>query len=291
MRTHVRRAIEALPGCAGRYGRRTFLALEPGVRDLYLENFSVVPLALQRSLLRNPDTLRDADPYAEEARCYEEAGGSVLDRISRTDLQSYLHELLMKQDQMSMAASIESRVPFLDDRLVEHVIAIPAHIKLPGWRTKTLLREAVRDLVPSSILTRRKMGFPVPLGRWFRDGFTHVIDEFVLGSRTQARGLFQHAALRQLVDEHLAGRAAHADRLWLLANLEIWLRIFHDGEQPAEVARLMRRGAAPEHLHANPLGENGRPLAVDDGWARPKPADPVAAFHAPLHHAGHDARP
>ena len=88
------------------------------------------------------------DPYAVELRCYEEASGGLLDRISRVDLQTYLHELLMKQDQMSMAASIESRVPFLDGRLVDHVVAMPGDVKLPGWQTKSILRAAVKDLIP-----------------------------------------------------------------------------------------------------------------------------------------------
>ena len=82
--------------------------------------------------------------------------------ICRVDLQTYLLELLMKQDQMSMAASIESRVPFLDDRLVEHVVTMPGHVKLPGWRSKAILRDAVKDLIPPEIMNRPKMGFPSP---------------------------------------------------------------------------------------------------------------------------------
>src|SRR5205814_8547138 len=87
-------------------------------------------------------------------------------------VQTYLVELLMKQDQMSMAASIESRVPYLDHEFVEHVAAIPGRNKLHGWHTKAALRAALRDLVPREILTRRKMGFPVPVNRWFRPAKT-----------------------------------------------------------------------------------------------------------------------
>ena len=97
-------------------------------------------------------------------QCYDGRRGDILDRMSRTDLQTYLHELLMKQDQMSMAASIESRVPFLDDRLVEHVAALPSDLKVRMWQTKAIFREAVRDIIPAEILTRKKMGFPVPVG-------------------------------------------------------------------------------------------------------------------------------
>jgi len=243
VRRQVRRAVHALPTRIGRLARRTFVGLEPGIRDLYLENFAVFPMALQRRLLRRPDVFAHRDPYATEVRCYEEAAGGLLDRISRADLQTYLLELLMKQDQMSMAASIESRVPFLDDRLVEHVAAIPGDVKLPGWETKGMLRAAVQDLVPPEILARSKMGFPVPVGRWFREAFAPVVDEFVLGPRAAERGYFDRSALQQMVTAHRSGRAP-ADAIWLLVNLEIWLRIFCDGEDPGHVMSAVRLGHA-----------------------------------------------
>ena len=152
--------------------------------------------------------------------------------MSRTDLQTYLHELLMKQDQMSMAASIESRVPFLDDQLVEHVAALPSDLKVRVWQTKAIFREAVRDIIPAEILTRKKMGFPVPVGRWLRDDFWPVVQEFVLGPRATSRGYFDRASLARMADEHRSGRGKHGDRLWLLVNLEIWQRVFCEGERP-----------------------------------------------------------
>jgi asparagine synthase (glutamine-hydrolysing) len=240
LRRHVRRAVRALPASISRLARRSFIGLEPGIRDLYLENFAVLPVTLQQSLLRRSDLLEQRDPYATELQYYDEATGGVLDRISRADLQTYLLELLMKQDQMSMAASIESRVPFLDDRLVEHVAAIPGDVKLPRWHTKALLRDAVRDLIPPEILTRQKMGFPVPLARWFREGFAPVVDEFVLGPRAEARGYFHRSALQRIATSHRLGEGAHADALWLLVNLEIWLRIFCDGEAPGDVMQAVR---------------------------------------------------
>ena len=147
IRRQVRGAVRALPPPLGRIARRTFVALEPGIRDLYFENFAVFPSSLQQQMLRR-DLLDADDPYTVELRCFNEAPGGLLDRICRVDLQTYLLELLMKQDQMSMAASIESRVPFLDDRLVEHVVAMPGDVKLRGWQTKAILRDAVKDLIP-----------------------------------------------------------------------------------------------------------------------------------------------
>ena len=240
-RRAIRDAVHALPPSLARVARRTFLALEPGIRGTYHENFAVFPLSLQQRILRR-DLLEGHDPYATQAAYFDEAPGGLLDRIGRAELRSYLLELLMKQDQMSMASSIESRVPFLDDRLVEHVVATPGDVKLPGWKTKGLLREAVRDLLPAPILSRRKMGFPVPLGDWLRGRFAPVVDEFVLGPRAAARGYFDRAALRQLVEEHRSRRVSHADALWLLINFEIWQRIFMDGEAPADV--MHARGAS-----------------------------------------------
>ncbi len=153
----------------------------------------------------------------------------------------------MKQDQMSMAASIESRVPFLDDRLVEpRGRRCRLQLKLRGWQTKALLRAAVRDLLPPAILSRRKMGFPVPIGRWLRGAFQPLVNEFVLGPRAAERQLFDATALRAMAAEHVSGAARHGDRLWLLINLEIWQRIFLDGESPEHVMT----AASPREIKA-----------------------------------------
>jgi asparagine synthase (glutamine-hydrolysing) len=237
MRRPVSRLTQLLPPRARRYAGRSFLAVAGGgPRELFYENFAVFPERRQTDLLADPALLR-SDPYAEALRCYDEAPGDTLARMSHADLQTYLVELLMKQDQMSMAASVESRVPFLDHEFVERVVTIPGAYKLRGWRTKAVLRAALADLVPKEILTRRKMGFPVPVGRWLRGAFRPVVDELVTSERAARRGLFEAAALRRLAEEHRAGAAEHGDRLWLLANLEIWQRIFVDGEDPAAVAK------------------------------------------------------
>ena len=288
-RRGVRQIVNTLPRRARRYAGRSFMALEPGIRDLFLENFAVFPESLQRRILSRPELVDRRDPYADALHCYDSASGGMLDRMSHADLQTYLVELLMKQDQMSMAASIESRVPFLDDHVVEYVAALPGELKLHGWQTKAVLREAVKDLVPPSILTRRKMGFPVPVGRWLRDGFRPIVDEFVLGGRAQARGFFDPAALRRLVDEHRAGWTAHGDRLWLLVNLEIWHRIFCEGERPADVMQAVSPGRV-RISYAHPLGQDGRSLAVEHRRPGPQPPDPLGTVPPTSGHARHDAR-
>jgi asparagine synthase (glutamine-hydrolysing) len=152
-----------------------------------------------------------------------------LDKILYADSKTYLHELLMKQDQMSMAASIESRVPFLDHKLVEFTSRMPREMKLRGSTTKWILREAMKGILPAAILTRPKMGFPVPVGNWFRGPYKHIVDEFVLGSRAAGRGIFDPAFVRSLVARHNAGEN-HDERLWSLVNFEMWNRCFIDGE-------------------------------------------------------------
>ncbi|MGH2650750.1 MAG: asparagine synthase-related protein, partial [Actinomycetota bacterium] len=105
-----------------------------------------------------------------------------------------------------------------------------------GLTTKAILREALRGRVPREILDRRKLGFPVPFARWARERFAPFIRSVIVGPRALARGMFERQILERLVTEHEAGIANHTDRLWLLLNLEIWQRIFLDGEDPASVS-------------------------------------------------------
>ena len=235
LRNGIRRAVPHLPHSLHRYASRTFLALDPGLRALLHENFAVFPDSLRHALLKDHALAETVDPYREQRRCFEECPGSTLDRMSHADLQTYLVELLMRQDQMSMSASIESRVPFLDHELVEHVVRMPDRFKVRGWTTKAVLREALRPLVPREILQRRKLGFPVPFGRWARERFAADIRSTILGPRALQRGIFDRVLLERLVGEHETGAANHTDRLWLLLNLELWQRIFLDGEDPADV--------------------------------------------------------
>jgi len=229
---------------------RTFLWLPPDVDALYFDNFAVFPRSMQRDLFAKDlwGQLERVNPYAGMRHYFDaHPSATLLQRLLYADVKTYLHELLMKQDQMSMAASIESRVPFLDHKLVEFSTALPDRLKLHGWTTKYVLREAMRGVLPEAILRRSKMGFPVPLGRWFREAFRPMLDEFVLGERILGRGLFQPDFLRRLVQEHSTGTADHTERLWTLINFEMWQRHFLDGEalqgalpQVAEAPRMKK---------------------------------------------------
>jgi asparagine synthase (glutamine-hydrolysing) len=187
--------------------------------------------------------MQETDPYRIAMHYLNRPDAeALLDRLLAVDLKSYLHELLMKQDQMSMAASIESRVPFLDHKLVEFATRLPVDMKLRGATTKYVLRKAMTGVLPEQILTRKKMGFPVPVGNWLRGEFRSVVDEYVLSDRVRARGLFDHEFVRTLVARHYAGEN-HTERIWMLLNVEIWLRRFLDGEQPS-LAGLSGKGGS-----------------------------------------------
>ena len=235
IRQVIKNRIESLPAGskAKRKLSRTFLCLKPDLENIYFDNFAVFSRARQAQLLTNEakERLGSVDPYQTLKALIEDTDATtLLNRLLYADTKTYLHELLMKQDQMSMAASIESRVPFLDHKLVEFSARMPERMKLRGWTTKYVLRESMKGVLPDVILKRRKMGFPVPVGTWFRGKYRAVIDEYVLSERTLARGLFEPDYLKQMVEAHQSGVENHADRLWSLLNLEIWLRQFIDGE-------------------------------------------------------------
>lgn len=239
----VTRTLTALPRSARRYLDRTFLTLTPNPRSLFFENFAFFSEHARQAIL-GTDALRSRDPFDELMHCYDGTSGGIVDRMAQTDLQTYLVELLMKQDQMSMAASVESRVPFLDHEFVQYVVTLPEEMKLRGWRTKAILREALRDLIPPAIRKRRKMGFPVPVDSWFKERYAGVVDELVTGPRASSRGLFNADVVREIAAEHRSGRGSHGTRLWLLLNLEIWQRIFLDGEGADSAMSFFNRRAA-----------------------------------------------
>ena len=171
-RRAVRRLVTRLPGGAGRLAARSFLALDHSPEAVFFDSFAGIRLHALRSLLRPAQVMRATTRAAYGASRFwfdrPGASASLLDRMLYADLKTYLVELLMKQDQMSMAASIESRVPFLDHELVEFAARLPDSWKLRGFTTKRILRSAAADLLPREILERPKMGFPVPFADWMR---------------------------------------------------------------------------------------------------------------------------
>jgi asparagine synthase (glutamine-hydrolysing) len=174
--------------------------------------------------------LNDFDPLGEIENVYRNAGSSdALGKMLSLDTKQWLpDDILIKSDRMSMAASIELRPPFLDYRLVEYAATIPSRYKLRLGTTKYILRRAVAGTVPTRVLFRRKMGFPVPLGAMFRNELRSYAEQVLLDRRASQRGYFETELVRRFLAEHVQGLADHQDVLWRLLILEEWHRQFVD---------------------------------------------------------------
>ena len=261
--------VPRLPGKAGRYARRSFLAMPRHVSAMFLDNFAGMPLHQQRELLSST-VVAGGDAYASSLAYFNEVNGrsGLLGRLLHTDIKTYLVELLMKQDQMSMSASIESRVPFLDHVLVEFAARLPDRLKLRGFTTKRILREALRGLLPDEILTRKKMGFPVPFGQWTRGRWQPVVRDVLLDRRTRERGLINPTAVERLLGAHRDGTTAGGDAIWALVNLELWYRTFIDGDG---VQTLSNPARMPEPRTTEPRTSNPEPRTTGSHIPDPVP--------------------
>jgi asparagine synthase (glutamine-hydrolysing) len=154
-----------------------------------------------------------------------EPGASKLRRILYFDQTSWLPDhLLERGDRMTMAASIESRVPFLDHELAGFVSSLPDDWRVKGFRTKRILRRAARSLIPGAILDRPKVGFRVPVNEWFRTRMRDYLVEHLQGTQSKTRLYYNTNVLDRAVADHIGGRQNHEKLLWALLNLEIWHR-------------------------------------------------------------------
>jgi asparagine synthase (glutamine-hydrolysing) len=210
--------------------------------SFYFDNFLSAFSAAEQSGLLTADFAREHAPatayknvlsYWE--RSEQQAGEAMLQRLLYTDIKTYLVELLMKQDNMSMAASIESRVPFLDHVLVEFATRIPREMQIHGLAGKHILKKATEDLLPHEILYRPKLGFPTPWSGWLAGPRLDAIRTMLLEPRSLNRGYFRREAIEHLFDEHRAKHRDNYDRIWRLLNLELWHRVCLEGDAHDEV--------------------------------------------------------
>ena len=151
------------------------------------------------------------------------------DKTFYADVMTYLpDDLLVKVDIASMAHSLEARSPYLDQRLMEFAASIPPDLKLKGMTTKHILKKALANILPPEILHREKMGFGVPIGRWFRHELKDLAYDILLDPKSVQRGYFAVGFVKKMLDEHVSGKVDHGYRIWALLNLELWHRMFID---------------------------------------------------------------
>lgn len=236
LRAISRRMIDSLPdrSVLKRKAIRTSFYLAPDIQTLFLDNYAAFSRTTLAQALR-PEYREKAIEtiYAHFMDLLDASNATeILDRILYADMKTYLHELLMKQDQMSMAASIESRVPFLDHRLVELVCRMSTDYKLKGFRTKRLLREAMGSMLPKKIVDRGKQGFPTPIKEWFRSAYYPLMEKLLTAPETLCTQYVERDFIVRMLNRHRTGRENLQEQIWTLGNFEIWLRLFLDGQSP-----------------------------------------------------------
>lgn len=184
--------------------------------SLYTEDFS--------------QTVATSRPEAYLERWYAQANGNgVIDSTLLTDQMTYLpNDLLVKVDIASMAVSLEARSPFLDHKLIEFAASLPENFKVNRYKTKYLLKKVAARLVPPDVIYRQKMGFGVPIGRWFRGDMKDLVYSTLLSDKAIGRGLFKKDAVKQLLDRHLWFEEDASHKIWTLLMLELWFQRFID---------------------------------------------------------------
>ncbi|HLP62809.1 MAG TPA: asparagine synthase (glutamine-hydrolyzing) [Candidatus Deferrimicrobium sp.] len=193
---------------------------------IYLSNLQkqhlYTPAFLQQDFLQ-PLPLRE--PFAghfENSRRYE-----GINRDLYLDLKTYMaDDILVKVDRMSMASSLEVRVPLLDYKIVEFAFSLPSSFKVRGPITKWFFKKAMEGILPNEIIYRQKEGFSIPIKTWLRTELKDLMLEYLSEKRVKELGLFNYAYIKQMIEEHLSGKRDHAHRLWALINFNLWRERF-----------------------------------------------------------------
>lgn len=174
--------------------------------------------------------LKDFDSWDYICSTYRQSDAiNFVDSTLFVDTMTYLPgDLLVKMDITSMANSLEARSPFLDHKLMEFAASIPSSLKLRGITTKYILKKTFSKILPKEILQRRKQGFGVPVGNWFRNELKDYAYEILLSRDCIKRGYFKEEAVKMMLDEHVLGKVDHGPRIWSLINLELWHNMFID---------------------------------------------------------------
>ena len=246
LREFARRRIADSPLVGASLRRKlqhTFLGRQNTVESLQLDNFyCAFSEAEQRGLLKDAPATGAA---YRNFLTYWNAGrqSSALSQMLYADQKTYLVELLMKQDQMSMATSIESRVPFLDHHFVEFAARVPDHLKIRNGEAKYILKKAVEDLLPHDIIYRKKMGFPTPLRSWFLDERAKPLFSMLMDPDGLIATYLDRTAVKALLERHQSGVEDATDRIWRLLNLQIWGDLFLNGKSSRRSEGLLSRAS------------------------------------------------
>jgi len=204
-------------------------ALERYFRMVTYQRRETLRRLLSADLGRLASSGPDPAPFARLAA--ENASPDYVSTLQQIDMATYLpDDILAKVDRTSMAVSLESRVPLLDHRLMEFVATMPSGFKLRNGGGKYLLKQAMAQDLPEGILTRKKMGFGVPLAEWFRRELRDMTRDVLLGPRARQRGIFRLPEIELLLGAHDAGRRDYSARLWALICFELWMRQWVDGK-------------------------------------------------------------
>lgn len=231
IRRMVHRVLAGIPEWGGHRSRVRYLqkfaaAAALPLTERYTRWLSVFYEDLPRLLLAVSER-RGASPALALVESYLQRypDASMLSKLLYLNVKMYLlDDLLVKMDRCSMAHALEARSPFLDRELMEYVSALPDAMKLRWGRTKVILRRAFAGLLPPEILTRGKMGFGVPLQKWFAEDLREFLHDLLLAPDACLRQYLNQDYVRKLCQAHMAGRADHSHRLWTLLTFEVWLR-------------------------------------------------------------------
>lgn len=187
------------------------------------------------------ERLRDADVYGQHRRYFEAVEqADFLNQMLYVDTKAFMVSLnLTYNDKMSMASSVEVRVPFLDRHLAEWTaMHVPPDLKLRNGTTKHIFREAMRPFLPREVLDQKKAGFGAPIDYWLAGELREITDDLLSENRLRGRGLFEPTAVRQLIDQHRAGRQDWSMQIWQFLTLEIWMQTFIDCKVTSDNARI-----------------------------------------------------
>ena len=176
------------------------------------------------------ETVAGQNPSAFIDKWFAKANGAgILDATLLTDQMTYLpNDLLVKVDIASMANSLEARSPFLDHKLIEFAATLPENLKMKRYETKSLLKKVAAKLVPSEVIYRRKMGFGVPIGNWFRGEMKEFVRGVLLSEKSLNRGIAKREMIEKYVGEHINAERDHTFQIWTLLMLELWFQRFID---------------------------------------------------------------